>query len=120
MCVCVYVCMCVCVCIPPTGKLYFQPAAAYPDLDFGSKTHGPLMVQTQAQAASEVVRDGGRRGTPLSTFVLVGKGACTAGQAGVLWDTEADGFINTIKDRGHGQVWRLPSDAYLNLYLTCT
>jgi len=91
------------------SKLYFQPAAAYPDLDFGCKT------STSAASASVTQllpcpKDGGPRGLPLSTFVLVGIGACTAGDPGVLWDKEADEFINTIKDRTHGQVWRLPSD----------
>ena len=46
-----------------------------------------------------------------STFVLLCKGSCTSGQTGILYDREAEMFIENMKQRDCGQVWVLtPQD----------
>jgi hypothetical protein len=47
----------------------------------------------------------GGHGRKDSTFVVLCKGSCTNGQTGILYDREAENYIEVMKQRDSGEVW---------------
>ena len=86
----------------------------------GADTQGAATASTDATTSGSVQGPGGAGGAKAadkagagkdSTFVLLCKGSCTSGQTGILYDREAEMFIENMKQRDCGQVWVLtPQD----------
>ena len=65
-----------------------------------------LSIGTAATKGVDVEKEEeGGHGRKDSTFVVLCKGSCTNGQTGILYDREAENYIEVMKQRDSGEVW---------------